>query len=90
VFCIYLRTNSDLCHLQHKLIGFYNRVEKYLLRGTEWAFKRSSLRSGGDKNIKLPFSLTLIPEQNALEMNPGLLGETTMANRLNNGKALWT
>ena len=25
VFCIYHRTNSDLCHLQHKLIGFYNR-----------------------------------------------------------------
>jgi hypothetical protein len=25
VFCIYLRTNSDLCHLQHKLIGFYKR-----------------------------------------------------------------
>ena len=24
VFCIYLRTNSDLCHLLHKLIGFYN------------------------------------------------------------------
>jgi len=24
VFCVYLRTNSDLCHLQHKLIGFYN------------------------------------------------------------------
>jgi len=22
-----LRTNSDLCHLQHKLIGFYNRDE---------------------------------------------------------------
>jgi len=22
VFCIYLRTNSDLCHLQHKLVGF--------------------------------------------------------------------
>ena len=22
VFCIYLRTNSDLCHFQHKLIGF--------------------------------------------------------------------
>jgi len=28
VFCIYLRTNSDLCHLQHKLIGFYNQDEK--------------------------------------------------------------
>ncbi len=39
VFCIYLRTNSDLCHLQHKLICFYNRDEKCLLRGTNWVFK---------------------------------------------------
>ena len=39
MFCIYLRTNSDLCHLQHKLIGFYNRDEKCLLRGTDWVFK---------------------------------------------------
>ena len=39
VFCIYLRTNSDLRHLQHKLIGFYNRDEKCLLRGTNWVFK---------------------------------------------------
>ena len=39
VFCIYLRTNSELCHLQHKLIGFYNRDEKCLLRGTNWVFK---------------------------------------------------
>ena len=39
VFCIYLRTNSDLCHLQHKLIGFYNQDEKCLLRGTNWVFK---------------------------------------------------
>ena len=38
VFCIYLRTNSDLCHLQHKLIGFYNRDEKCLQRGTDWVF----------------------------------------------------
>jgi hypothetical protein len=39
-FCVvYLRTNSDLCHLQHKLVGFYNRDEKYLQRGTDWAFK---------------------------------------------------
>jgi len=30
VFCIYLRKNSDLCHLQHKLIGFYSRDEKSL------------------------------------------------------------
>ena len=39
VFCIYLRTSSDLCHLQHKLIGFYNRDEKCLQRGTDWVFK---------------------------------------------------
>ena len=39
VFCIYLRTSSDLCHLQHKLIGFYNRDGKCLLRGTNWVFK---------------------------------------------------
>ena len=39
VFCIYLRTNSDLCHLQYKLIGFYNRDEKCLLRGTNCVFK---------------------------------------------------
>ena len=34
LFCIYLRTNSDLCHLHHKLTGFYNRDEKCLLHGT--------------------------------------------------------
>ena len=39
VFCIYLRTNSDLCHLRHKLIGFYKRDEKCLLHGTNWVFK---------------------------------------------------
>jgi hypothetical protein len=39
VFCIYLRTNSDLCQLQHKLIGFYNWDEKYLLRVTNFVFK---------------------------------------------------
>ena len=36
---IYLRTTSDLCHLQHKLTGFYNQDEKCLLRGTNWVFK---------------------------------------------------
>ena len=33
------RTNSDLCHLQHKLIVFYSRDEKCLQRGTDWVFK---------------------------------------------------
>jgi hypothetical protein len=44
VFCIYLRTNSGFCSIQHKLIGFSNRDEKCLLRGTNWVFKSSSLR----------------------------------------------
>jgi len=39
MFCIYLRTNSDLYHLQHKLIGFYNPDEKCLQRGTDSVFK---------------------------------------------------
>jgi hypothetical protein len=39
VFCAYLRTNSNLCHLHHKLIGFYNRDKKCLQRGTDWVFK---------------------------------------------------
>jgi hypothetical protein len=44
VFCIYFRTNSGLCHLQHKLVGFCNRDGKCLQRGTDWVFKLSSLR----------------------------------------------
>jgi hypothetical protein len=30
---------KELCHLQLKLIGFYSRDEKCLLRGTDWVFK---------------------------------------------------
>jgi hypothetical protein len=41
VFCADLRTNSDLCHLQYKLIGFYNRAGKRLQRGKDWVFKLS-------------------------------------------------
>jgi len=44
MFRIYLRTNSDLCHLHYKLIGFCNPDEKCLLRGTDWVFKYSGLR----------------------------------------------
>ena len=39
VICIYLRTHSELCHLHHKLIGFYNLDEMCLLRGTNWVLK---------------------------------------------------
>ena len=51
MFCVYLRTNSDLCHLQHKLIGFYNPDEKSLQRGTDWVFKQSDLPLGLVSNI---------------------------------------
>ena len=44
MFCIYLRTNSDLCHLQLKLIGFYNRGGKCLQRGTDRFLIQSRLR----------------------------------------------
>jgi len=44
MFFIYLRTNSESRHLQHKLIGFYDRDEKCLQRGTDWVFKYSCLR----------------------------------------------
>jgi len=37
-------TNSDLCQLHHKLIGFYNLGEKCLQRGTNRGFKLISLR----------------------------------------------
>ena len=37
---LYLSENKQrLVNLQHKLIGFYNRDEKCLLRGTNWVFK---------------------------------------------------
>ena len=37
---LYLSENKQrLVHLQHKLIGFYKRYEKCLLRGTNWVFK---------------------------------------------------
>jgi hypothetical protein len=39
VFCVDIRTDSDYWFIQHKLIGFYNRDEKCLQRGTDWGFK---------------------------------------------------
>ena len=39
VLCLSENKQRLLCHLQHKLIGFYNRDEKCLLRGTNWVFK---------------------------------------------------
>jgi hypothetical protein len=41
---IWEKKNGDLCYLQHKLIGFYNRDKKCLERGTDCVFKYNSLR----------------------------------------------
>ena len=38
-FVFVWEANSDLCNLEHKLIGFYNTDEKCLQRGTDWVFK---------------------------------------------------
>ena len=38
-FCIYPRTNSDLFHLYHKLMGYFKRDVKCLQRGTNRVFK---------------------------------------------------
>ena len=62
MFCFYQRTNSDLCHLQHKLIGFYNRDEKRLLRGTKWVFKYSSLLFVFKGLVRIANSLSYIPK----------------------------
>ena len=59
MFCIYLRTNSDLCHLQHKLIGFYNPDEKCLQRGTDLGFKYSGLRLVF-KGLNVPIAIALL------------------------------
>jgi hypothetical protein len=41
VFCIYFRTNKALCHLHKEQIGVYNRDEKCLQRGTDWALNEA-------------------------------------------------
>jgi len=42
--CLYVvyvsqKTTTKVFPIQHKLIGFYNRDEKCLQRGTDWVFK---------------------------------------------------
>jgi hypothetical protein len=41
---LYLSENIQRLVSQHKLIGFYNRDEKCLQRGTDCMLKRSTLR----------------------------------------------
>jgi hypothetical protein len=55
VFCIHLRTKSDLRHLHHKLIGSYNRDEKCLQRGTDWII-RSAYNGSWRLTNSLPFT----------------------------------
>jgi len=34
-----LRIENEVCFIRYKLIRFYNRGGKCLLRGTDWVFK---------------------------------------------------
>jgi hypothetical protein len=63
VFCIYLRTNSDFCHLGDKLTSFYNQVEKRLQHGTNWVCKLSSLHFVFKRlNIEQPVEDIMLPQ----------------------------
>jgi len=45
VFCIYLRQNSDLCHLQHKLICFITEMKVFTVRyGLDLQIQQPALR----------------------------------------------
>jgi hypothetical protein len=45
VFCVCLRTNSDLCHIHKKLVGFYNGDEVFTARyELGLSMKQSALR----------------------------------------------
>ena len=66
VFCVHLRTNSDLCHLRHKLIGFYSRDGVCLQRGTDCVFIYIYIhiyiyiyKSGLNKNLRSARTLYL-------------------------------
>ena len=39
LYVVYLSQNKQRLVSHHKLIGFHNREEKCLQRGTEWVFK---------------------------------------------------
>jgi hypothetical protein len=43
VFCSYLKTNSDFCSIQHKLIGFISEI-KSVNCAVQTVFRESSLR----------------------------------------------
>ena len=64
------RTNSDLCHLQHKLIGFYNRCRECLLRGTVWVFKSDTVSSLKGVFEKCTFHLLML--HNVLTMSSAI------------------
>jgi hypothetical protein len=44
--CVFASISEQtyFCPIQYKLVGFYNRDEKCLLRSTDWVFKQSGLR----------------------------------------------
>ena len=76
MFCIYLRTNNDLCHLQHKLIGFITekksvysavRTESLNIAGCVSSLK-GYYKLGSVKDLSLLFGTA--PAMTAVTLRP--------------------
>jgi len=65
--------NSEFCHTQQSMIGFYNRNGKCLLRGTDWVFRLHFVLK--ESNRKSLLSLT----KQTLAFRKKYHNETSMA-----------
>jgi hypothetical protein len=59
----YLITNSHLCHLQYKLIDFYNRNEKCLQRGRTGSLNKAVCASSLNGYLKTNSDLCHLQHQ---------------------------
>ena len=72
-----------MCHLQHKLIGFYNRDEKCLKRGMDWVLKYNSLRFDFKWLIsRLLYGQIVMLEVSLDRVTPGCLHKVSTAARV--------
>ena len=58
VFCIYLRTNSDLCHLQLKLIGFITEMKSVYCELRTGSLNKAVCSSSLKVNVSVKIVLT--------------------------------
>ena len=67
VFCIYLRINSDLCHLQHKLIGFITEM-KSVYSAVRTGFLNKAVCASSVKGLMLCCKITSVQCEEPYEM----------------------